>query len=311
MMRKALVAALMLLFMASATKAQVMVTPYIPDDVEGVNDNTRNLLMSKMGTILSDNGMIAVENPVRFVLVMRWDVLNKQVLGTAPTTVAYDLNVTFIMGDGMMGTKYSSCSYRAKGVGRNEVQAIRNAFKAINTKSEEIGNMIERGHKEIVRYYEKNSKNILTYVQGLMAQQDYEGAIATLYQIPAECSYYGKAQTLISQVSKKQIDKESAQVLSEAEGAWAADPSPENAQNVVDMLGQVNPLSSSYASAKKLTATIRSRVQGINDDIRAEEKRAAAHERDMEKAKVNAARDIAVEYAKNQKPVVYNLVYWW
>lgn len=311
MMRKLLAFAFALLLSMSAAHAQIMVTPFIPDDVEGISDANRNLLTSKLGTILSENGMMTVENPVRFVLVMRWDVNGKQVLGTAPTTVSYDLNVTFIMGDGMLGTKYSSCSFSTKGVGHNEAQAIRNALKNINGKADDICSMVERGHKEIVRYYERNAKNIIAHAQGLLKQQDYEGAISTLYQIPAECSAYGQAQSLIGKAYQVKIDDESAATLAEAEAAWAADPSTENAQNVADMLGSINPASKSYSAARKLSATIRSRVQSINDDIRAEEKRASAHERNMEKAQVQAVRDIAVAYAKNQPAVTYKIVGWW
>lgn len=65
--------------------------------------------------------------------------------------------MTFIMGDGMLGTKYSSCSIRAKGVGRNEEAAIRNAVSGIGNKADAICDMVEKGHKQIVDYYNKTS----------------------------------------------------------------------------------------------------------------------------------------------------------
>lgn len=310
-MRKIIVLLLAMALWTAKSAAQPMVTPFIPDDVEGVSDNNRSLLINKLGSILSANGMITVENPVRFVLVMRWDILDKQVLGTAPTTVAYDLNVTFILGDGMMGTKYSSCTFRAKGVGNNEVSAIRNAVRGIDNRSEQICDMVEKGHRQIVRYYEQNSNNIIAYAQGLIKQQDYEGAVSTLYQIPAECSAYGKAQTLIAKAYQSSIDNSSAAALAKAEAAWAADPTPENAGNVASMLDDVNPSSKSYAASRKFIQTVRSRVQSVNDDIRNEEKRQAAHERNMEKSRLNAARDIAIAYAKRKPAVVYKFYGWW
>lgn len=291
--------------------AQIMVTPYIPDDVEGISDNTRNLLTSKLGSILSSNGMITVENPVRFVLVMRWDVLDKQVLPSAPTTVAYDLQVTFIMGDGMLGTKYSSCSMRARGVGGNELAAIRNAVSGISNKAKAICDMVEEGHKQIVDYYDKNSDNILTYARGLIKQQKYDEAIYTLYQIPTECSAYDNAQALIGTAYQTMIDKESAEALASAEACWAANPTSGNVSAVAELLQGVNPQSSSAAAAKKLVNNMKVRVQDVEDRMMAEASKAAAHERSMEKARLNAVKETAIAYASHQPKVVYRLGGWW
>lgn len=77
-MRTIFIWLLAIMLAAVNANAQIMVTPHIPDDVEGITDNTRNLLANKLGSILSGNGMITVDNPVRFVLVMRWDVLENK-----------------------------------------------------------------------------------------------------------------------------------------------------------------------------------------------------------------------------------------
>lgn len=310
-MRTIFIWLLAIMLAAVNANAQIMVTPHIPDDVEGITDNTRNLLANKLGSILSGNGMITVDNPVRFVLVMRWDVLEKQVLPTAPTTVAYDLQVTFIMGDGMLGTKYSSCSIRAKGVGRNEEAAIRNAVSGIGNKADAICDMVEKGHKQIVDYYNKNINNLLTHAQGLIKQQMYDEAVYTLYQIPTECSGYNKAQDMIGKAFQAKIDKESAEALASAEATWASNPTSENADAVAEMLEGVNPLSSSAADAKKLVSSMKTRIQSIDDKMIAEASKAAAHERDMEKARVNAIKDVALAYASHQPAVTYNFRGWW
>ena len=116
---------------------------------------------------------------------------------------------------------------------------------------------------------------------------------------------------MIGKAFQAKIDKESAEALASAEAAWASNPTSENADAVAEMLEGVNPLSSSAADAKKLVSSMKTRIQSIDDKMIAEASKAAAHERDMEKARVNAIKDVALAYASHQPAVTYNFRGWW
>lgn len=74
--------------------------------------------------------------------------VTKDVLGTAPTSIAYTLNVTFYIGDGIEGNKFTTLSKNVKGVGINETKALINAFKNINSSDSEIQSFISKGKKK-------------------------------------------------------------------------------------------------------------------------------------------------------------------
>ena len=68
------------------------------------------------------------------------------------------------------------------------------------------------------------------------------------------------------------------------------------------------------AGAQALMKEVKGRVKGLDDADRAEEMRQNAHERSMDRARINAVRDIAVAYAKSRPRVIYNtriIRTWW
>ena len=97
---------------------------------------------------------------------------------------------------------------------------------------------------------------------------------------------------------------------------WSADPNPgPAAEAAMGLLCQIDPQAKCYPQAQALMKNIEARVKAVTDAN-------AAHERDMEKAllkaeeaietaRINAAREVALEYAKNQPKVVYKVYGWW
>jgi cell division septum initiation protein DivIVA len=115
-------------------------------------------------------------------------------------------------------------------------------------------------------------------------------------------------------------------MLAEARALWSADPNPgESAEQALSILAQINPGASCYNQAQSLMKQIQARAKQVSDRQYADEKAQIAHERQMEvrrlnaaasleKARINACRDVAVAYCKSRPRVVYRTTVinrWW
>ena len=299
-----------LLLCVLGVRAQMIISPYMPYDQEGMTENNARLMENRLSQIINDSGLLSADGS-RFVLTMNWNVVDKEVLGTAPTKVMYRLEAGMYIGDGMTGNKFASTVIPLKGAGNNEAKAIVNAMRGISANRPEIEQLIKKGVQQIIAYYESNKREIMTQVKTMMGMHDYEGAMFTLYQIPMECSYYQEAQGMLVKAYKGYVDTSAAELLQRARALWAASPSQENAEAVMALVGDIDPSSSSYAAAQSFMKEVKSRVTKLDDQDRAEVFKEWAHERSMDKAHMQAVREICLAYAKNQPKVVYNVNTWW
>ena len=299
-----------LLLCVLGVRAQMIISPYMPYDQEGMTENNARLMENRLSQIINDSGLLSADGS-RFVLTMNWNVVDKEVLGTAPTKVMYRLEAGMYIGDGMTGNKFASTVIPLKGAGNNEAKAIVNAMRGISANRPEIEQLIKKGVQQIIAYYESNKREIMTQVKTMMGMHDYEGAMFTLYQIPMECSYYQEAQGMLVKAYKGYVDTSAAELLQRARALWAASPSQENAEAVMALVGDIDPSSSSYGAAQSFMKEVKSRVTKLDDQDRAEVFKEWAHERSMDKAHLQAVREICLAYAKNQPKVVYNVHSWW
>ena len=299
-----------LLFCVLGIHAQMIVSPYMPYDQEGMTVNNARLMENRLAQIINDSGLLSADGS-RFVLTMNWNVVDKEVLGTAPTKVMYRLEAGMYIGDGMTGNKFASTVIPLKGAGNNEAKAIVNAMRGLSANRPEIEQLIKKGVQQIIAYYESNKREIMTQVKTMMGMHDYDGAMFTLYQIPMECSYYQEAQGMLVTAYKGYVNTQAAELLQRARALWAASPSQENAEAVMALVGDIDPSSSSYGAAQSFMKEVKSRVTKLDDQDRSEIYKQMAHERSMDKAHMQAVREICLAYAKNQPKVVYNVNTWW
>ena len=110
---------------------------------------------------------------------------------------------------------------------------------------------------------------------------------------------------------KGYVNTQAAELLQRARALWAASPSQENAEAVMALVGDIDPSSSSYGAAQSFMKEVKSRVTKLDDQDRSEIYKQMAHERSMDKAHMQAVREICLAYAKNQPKVVYNVNTWW
>ena len=315
MMFKKLLCSIALLAGVVSASAQMQLTPVASGTAKGLDQNVSEVIENRLRSIIAANGFTSGTNS-RFVLAARFNVLDKQVIPGPPTKIVTVLEVTLAVGDGFSNTCFESRSFEVKGAGNSEQRAILSALKSLKTKNPAISELVATAQQRITDYYEKNGASLIAQAKTLITSQEYAKAIDQLAGIPIECSHYKAAVAAMNEAYQKEIDSRAASILMEAEAAWAADQTEASGDKVVSLVSQIDPNSSSYAKAQALVKQVGARIKKLHDEALAYDRKMEQMKlqtaADLEKARVKAARDIAVAYAQNQPKVVYKVRnYWW
>ena len=112
--------------------ARITLAAYVPQQIDKMPDAARSILANKLNQIVTQNGMGGAANNERFIITANVNVISKDLTATAPPMTALVLEVTLYIGDGFVGTKFSSTSISVKGVGESETKAYISALKGIS-----------------------------------------------------------------------------------------------------------------------------------------------------------------------------------
>ena len=293
--------------------ARIVISSYVSDQVEGISDITMQSLSNKLDQITTNAGMGGTDS--RFIITPSVSVLNKEVTSTTPTMIALSLNVTFYIGDGIDGTKFSSYSIATKGVGTTETKAYLMAFKNIKTNDPGFATLIEKGKAKIIEYYNSKCDFLIKQGQTLAAQDKYDEAIYSLTQIPEVCKdCYMKAMDAVTPIYKAKAEKQCKILLTKARSAWASGQDVNAANAVSETLGQIDPNTSCYPEVKKLVQEVGKRVKELDQREWNFKLKEQQDDVNIRMATIKAARDIGVAYGNNQPKVVYKtsiIRTWW
>ena len=139
----------------------------------------------------------------------------------------------------------------------------------------------------------------------LMAQDNYNDAASLLAPILPDMQCYKQAEELIKSIN----DHKCAVALGQAKGFWSA----HDVDNASAALGGIPSDSKCYEEALILAKEIKKHVKLTENREFDVKMKNMANEQEKEMATINAARDVGVAYANNQKSttVTYNVLGWW
>jgi hypothetical protein len=330
---------------------RIILNTYLPDNLE-IPTEAKNLLLTKLNQITTNNGMGGSQANPRFIITANVNVSTKDIIAGPPQMIAQNLDVSLFVGDAITNTIFSNTTLSIKGVGTNENKAFIEAFKTINPKNKEVLTFLEEGKKKIINYYSTNCDFILKDAQTLVKQEKYNDAIYQLSLVPDVCQEcYFKCLDALASIYQQKIDAECKVKFFEAKAKWAAAQNPTGADKAGDILSTINPLAGCQPDIAEFIKTIDAKLKADEkarwqfkmkqyadkitaqkeqvriaeekskrDDVYREnqsQRDALAQEKqsqrnyELDKIRVSAYRDVAVEYAKNQpKTVTYNNIYW-
>ena len=290
---------------------RIVLNTYLPDN-NSIPTEAKKTLETKLSQITTNNGMGGSTANPRFIITAVLNVTTKDIVPGPPQMIAQTIEVTFFVGDAIANTAFSNTIISIKGVGTNENKALIDAIKNINPKNKEIRAFLEEGKTKIISYYATQCDFIIKDVETLAKQEQFDEAIYKLALVPEVCKdCYFKTSELVADLFQQKIDNDCKTKLVKAKMLWAGQKNAKNAEDVIDVISDINPNASCYSAAASLTKEITAK-------IKAEEKarielalKKYSNKIAMEKKQINAYKEIALEYAKNQpKTITNNNIIW-
>ena len=244
---------------------RVVLNTYLPDNI-AIPAEAKNLLLTKLNQITSNNGMGGSQANPRFVITVNVNLGTKDIIAGPPQMIAQNIDITFFVGDAVTNTIFSNTTLSLKGVGTNENKAFIDALKTINPKNKEVLAFLEEGKTKIINYYSTNCDFIIKDAQTLVKQEKYDEAIYQLSLVPDVCKdCYFKCLDTLTQIYQQKIDADCKVKFNEAKVTWTAAQTPNGAEKAGDILSAINPMANCQ---KDVTAFIKV----IDAKLKADEK---------------------------------------
>lgn len=282
---------------------------------EKIPEEAARSLETKLQSVLTANGYVDNGYAERFVLTAIVDVTQKEVTPTTPARISEKMDITLMVGDVVENKIYASVTIQAAGIGTNGNKTFINAFRSINSENPRIQQMLNEAKEKIIEYYTNQCPIIIRKVQGLVATQAFDEAIFLLISVPDVCrDCFTQCQRQAGVVYQQKIDAESTILLEKARTVWAtSNQNVQSANEVADIISQINPRCSNYAEVLALRSSIEQKLQA--DAKRDWDLRMKQYENN-EKYKqsiVDAYKTVAVAYAKNRPTTIYRTIVrsWW
>ena len=290
---------------------RIILNAYLPENL-AIPTEAKNVLLTKLNQLTSNHGMGGSQINPHFIITANINVGTKDILAGPPQMIAQNIEVTFFIGDAITNTIFSNATLSLKGVGTNENKAFIDAFKTINPNNKEMVEFLNEGKTKIINYYSTNCDFMLKDAQTLAKQNKFDEAIYNLSLVPQVCEVcFNKTAELIATIYQQKIDADCNTKLSQATIAWAGQQKIKNAENALTILMDINPTAACYHEVMLLT-------KEINNKLLADEKarfelalKKYNDKINLEKKRLKAYKEIAIEYAKSQpKILTYNTIIW-
>jgi len=303
------------------------------------NDEAATLLETRMSQITTAGGIVSTDVNPRFVMTATVNILTKDIVPGPPQMISQKLEITFTVGDAVEKKAFSTTSVELIGAGANETKAYMEAIKKINARNPAFKSFVEEAKTKIVSYYQTNCEAIQRDAKALASQGKYDAAIYNLSLIPDVCKQcYEQSQKLQATLYTQKIESEGQTLFQQAKAAWIQAPNKENASAVSRLVARIDPNVSFHSEVNafidKVSAVVqaqqqqeweqqrreweqsvreweqankeRERAYADNQQARAAR---AAREHELEKMRINACREIAVEYVRNQPKTEYYIIW--
>ena len=318
-MKKIQLVILVLLSFQFQTKAQIkledfgriILNTYLPEN-NSITAEAKKALETKLNQITTNNGMGGSSANPRFIITAVLNVGTKDIIPGPPQMIAQNIDVTLLVGDAITNTVFSNTVISIKGVGTNENKALIEAIKTISPKNKEITAFLEEGKNKIISFYTTQCDFIIKDAETLAKRQKFDEAIYKLALVPEVCKdCYFKTSELVGNMFQQKIDADCKSKLAEAKLLWSGQQNQNKAEDIIEILSEVHPNANCFTDASNFAKQISNKLKA---DEKARIKLALKKYNDkitLEKQQINAYKEIAVEYVKNQpKIITYNNIIW-
>lgn len=263
-------------------------------------------LEGKLVGALSRAGIVAAPYDAQFFIAGRFDDAFNDITSGPSQKVAVKTTLTLFIGDADNQKIFASETFELKGVGSSDTQAYTNAMSRLNASNTQLVEFLRKGKDKIVEYFDNNYTKYLNDAQKAVAQRDFGQALYYANQIPACSRGYAEANALAMNIYSQSMNHDAQKLLQQAKAAWAADPTETGAAEAHRYLSQIDPQASCRAEADALSSQISKTTQKQWEFENVTKYNNAVA---LEKQRINAAKEVAVAWAKNRPKTVNRYVF--
>ena len=290
------VAALMSATMLAVETQYLPISVYAADDSESFPQGAKAMVENKLTQLLTRNGIAGLDYMDQFILTVTTTPLDKDVIPGPPAKIAEKMEMNLYIVDAYAKTIFSSTSLTVKGLGETENKCYLNAISHMPLQSPQMTKFIEEGKAKIIEYYDHEGEALLKRAAYLAGQKNYEEALFIVSLIPQQSKHYDAALAAGLDIYQQHIDNQCNINLAAARVAWAAEQNTRGAYAAGEYLANILPDAKCYGEAMELYKEIKGKVL---DDWKFEMKKYQDGV-DIEKLRIDAARQVGVAYGTHQ-----------
>lgn len=272
------------------------ISVYAADDSESFPQGAKAMVENKLTQLLTRNGIAGLDYMGQFILTVTTTPLDKDVIPGPPAKIAEKMEMNLYIVDAYAKTIFSSTSLTVKGLGETENKCYLNAISHMPLQSPQMTKFIEEGKAKIIEYYDHEGEALLKRAAYLAGQKNYEEALFIVSLIPQQSKHYDAALAAGLDIYQQHIDNQCNINLAAARVAWAAEQNTRGAYAAGEYLANILPDAKCYGEAMELYKEIKGKVL---DDWKFEMKKYQDGV-DIEKLRIDAARQVGVAYGTHQ-----------
>ncbi len=254
------------------------------------------MIENKLTQLLTKNGIAGMDYMGQFVLTVSSTPLDKDVIPGPPMKIAEKMEMNLYIVDSYAKTIFSSASFTVRGLGETENKCYLNAISHMPLQTPQIAQFIDEGKQKIIRYYDHEGEVLIKKAMYLAKKKEFEEALWIVSLIPQQSKHYDAALATGQEIYQMYLNNECNIYLAAARQAWAAEQNSKGAAAAGEYLQNILPDAGCYDEAMELYREIKGKVL---DDWKFEMKK-YQDGIDLEKQRIEAARQIGVAYGRHQ-----------
>ena len=283
---------------------KIALSVVMPDNVDGLNVSQLSKLETKISQIVTNSGLAASGFNNNFVIYPKFAIYESTVVeGGMQNINVVSAEVSLFIKQVENNLVFSTISKPIKGSGSNKEVAITNAISKIAINDPDFKLFIETGKSKIISYYENKCTDIIKKSDSFVRMQQYDEALGLLLLVPEEVAgCYNLIQDKAIEAFKAYQTQKCSEHLQKAKTTLASG----DYAGALDILAEIDPSTTCFEEAQMVAKSAKAM-------IRAEEKKQWDFQMkqyedavSLQRLRINAAKEIAVSYYKNQpKKVSY------
>jgi len=289
---------------------RIRLATIFPENIDQLDQGQLSRLNSKITDMVTVSGFSGSEGYYSsFVIYPKILVNSVEAVETGISKIyKADMDITLVIKQIENNIIFSSTTITNNGFGSSKREAIHNAIREIKTQRKDLQEFFTVARNKIVSFYNANCFDIIKKANVFSGQKEYQKSLVTLFSIPSEVKCSNEAYNQILKVYKLYQQTECSKSIQMAKAKIAE----RDFSSALNILSSLDPESNCKSESDKL-------INVCSKNISETEKRnfqfltqALQNENELEKRRINAARDIAIAYFNSQPTTItYNSLILW